>query len=153
MEAITLAHHAPCIASCGNEFVVAELKDRAALAAAAPRTDAFALHLASEVTTKVLLYVRATDGAADIYCRMFAPLNGIMEDPATGSANVALAGLVASLRPEADLALALRIMQGVEMGRPSLMEATARKSRGAVVETTIAGRCVAVMEGVIELAG
>jgi len=153
LEAITLVRHAPCIASCGTAFVIAELTDRAALAAAVPRTDAFSQHLLGEATSHVLLYVRSTDGAADIYCRMFAPLNGIIEDPATGSANVALAGLIASLRPETELSLSLKILQGIEMGRPSLLEATARKINGRVIETTIAGRCVAVMEGVIDLAG
>jgi len=34
---------------------------------------------------------------------MFAPLYGIPEDPATGSGNVALAGLLASLRREPDV--------------------------------------------------
>ena len=48
-------------------------------------------------------------------------LYGVPEDPATGSANCALAGLLASLRSERDLMLQLRIAQGIEMGRPSLL--------------------------------
>jgi predicted PhzF superfamily epimerase YddE/YHI9 len=40
-----------------------------------------------------------------------------VEDPATGSANLALGGLLTSLRPEPDLVLQLRIAQGAEMGR------------------------------------
>jgi trans-2,3-dihydro-3-hydroxyanthranilate isomerase len=82
---------------------------------------------------------------------MFAPLHGVPEDPATGSANVALAGLLASLRPEPDLSLELRIAQGIEMGRPSLLEASAEKCNGRVTETRIGGRCVAVMTGTIEI--
>jgi len=82
---------------------------------------------------------------------MFAPLHGVNEDPATGSANVALAGLLASLAPEPDLSLSLRIAQGVEMGRPSLMHASAEKRDGAVVETRIGGSCVPVMAGTIEI--
>jgi trans-2,3-dihydro-3-hydroxyanthranilate isomerase len=82
---------------------------------------------------------------------MFAPLHGVPEDPATGSANVALAGLLASLRPELDLSLHLRISQGIEMGRPSLLRASAEKRGGRVVETRIGGRCVAVMAGMIEI--
>ena len=65
----------------------------------------------------------------DIRARMFAPHHGIPEDPATGSANVALIGLLAKLRPEPDLQLSKTIAQGVEMGRPSLLEAGGRKER------------------------
>ena len=93
----------------------------------------------------------ADEGEAEIRARCFAPLHGIAEDPATGSANIALAGLLASLRPEADLALSLRIAQGVEMGRPSLLEAAAEKRDGGVVATRIGGRCVKVMAGTIEV--
>jgi trans-2,3-dihydro-3-hydroxyanthranilate isomerase len=82
---------------------------------------------------------------------MFAPLHGMLEDPATGSANVALIGLLASLRPELDLLLRLRIAQGVEMGRPSLIDAAAEKRGGRIEETRIAGRCVPVMRGSIEI--
>jgi trans-2,3-dihydro-3-hydroxyanthranilate isomerase len=153
LDAINLRHHPPCIASCGAAFIFAELKDRTALAAAAPRTDEFTRHFSQGPSSSLFLYVRADGRDADIYCRMFAPLHGIVEDPATGSANVALAALLASLRPEADLSASLKIIQGVEMGRPSLIEATARKQGGTVVQTTIAGRCVTVMEGVIDLAG
>jgi trans-2,3-dihydro-3-hydroxyanthranilate isomerase len=78
-------------------------------------------------------------------------LHGVLEDPATGSANVALVGLLASLRPEPDLALRLRMAQGVEMGRPSLIEAAAEKRGGLVEETRISGRCVSIMVGMIEI--
>ena len=151
-DAIALAAHAPCIASCGAAFIVAELGDRAALAAATPHTDEFARHFAKAASSNLLLYVRGDGSEADLYCRMFAPLQGIAEDPATGSAAVALAGLRASLRPEPALTLSLRILQGIEMGRPSLLDAAARKIDGQVVETTVAGRCVAVMSGTIDLA-
>jgi trans-2,3-dihydro-3-hydroxyanthranilate isomerase len=82
---------------------------------------------------------------------MFAPLHGVSEDPATGSANVALAGLLASLRPEPDLSLRIRVAQGFEMGRPSLLDASAEKRGGEVTETRIGGSCVAVMAGTITI--
>jgi trans-2,3-dihydro-3-hydroxyanthranilate isomerase len=75
----------------------------------------------------------------------------VLEDPATGSANVALVGLLASLQPEPDLSLRLRIAQGVEMGRPSLIEAAAEKRGGRVEQTRISGRCVPVMAGSLEI--
>ncbi len=73
---------------------------------------------------------------------MFAPHHGIPEDPATGSANVALIGLLAKLAPEADLSLSKTILQGFEMGRPSLLYAEATKQNSVVTDTFIGGRCV-----------
>jgi trans-2,3-dihydro-3-hydroxyanthranilate isomerase len=64
---------------------------------------------------------------------------------------VALVGLLASLRAERDLTLQLRIAQGIDMGRPSLLEASAEKRDGRVTGMWIGGRCVPVMQGVLEL--
>jgi trans-2,3-dihydro-3-hydroxyanthranilate isomerase len=152
VEDIETRHHQPCIASCGAPFILAELKERRALTAAQPRADVFARHLARERVTGIHLYVQTAGEGADIQCRMFAPLHGIPEDPATGSANVALIGLLAALRPEPDLQLAKKIAQGVDMGRPSLLEARADKTAGAVTATYIGGTCVPVMRGVLDLA-
>jgi trans-2,3-dihydro-3-hydroxyanthranilate isomerase len=148
---IATAIHAPCIASCGIPLVFAELKTRAALAAARPRTDAFLPNLGPERVTGVLIYCRDGHDGIDLQARMFAPLYGIPEDPATGAANIALAGLLASLRPEADLTLGLRIAQGVDMGRPSLLEATAEKQGGRLTRLWVGGNCVTMMRGTIEL--
>jgi trans-2,3-dihydro-3-hydroxyanthranilate isomerase len=146
---IETANHSPCIASCGISFAFAELKTRAALSTAHPRTEVFTKHLAAERVTGVLLYVKDQRGGFDLQVRMFAPLYGIPEDPATGSGNVALAGLLASLRPEADLKLHLRIGQGIDMGRPSLLEAGAEKRSGKITALSIGGRCVPMMRGVL----
>jgi trans-2,3-dihydro-3-hydroxyanthranilate isomerase len=148
---IETANHPPCLASCGVGFVFAEVKTRAALAKAQPRPEIFAAHVKADTATGILLYVREAGGGADIQARMFAPLYGVPEDPATGSANVALVGLLASLRPDRDLTLKLRIAQGVDMGRPSLLEAAAEKRNGEVTLMSIGGRCVPMMHGVLDL--
>jgi trans-2,3-dihydro-3-hydroxyanthranilate isomerase len=143
--------HAPCLASCGLPLVFAELKTRAALATARPRADIFAESLPMDRATGILLYVKDQSGGFDLQVRMFAPLYGVPEDPATGSANVALVGLLASLRPERDVSLHLRIAQGVDMGRPSLLEAAAEKRDGKLAGLSIGGRCVTMMRGTLEL--
>jgi trans-2,3-dihydro-3-hydroxyanthranilate isomerase len=148
---IETAHHRPCIASCGMRFVFAELKDLRALAAAQPRTDAFARDLPMGRVTGVHLYVWDNSDGADIRSRMFAPLYGVPEDPTTGSANVALIGLLAHLHPEADLRLKKTIRQGIEMGRPSRLMASADKSAGRVTATQIGGTYVPMMRSVLEL--
>jgi trans-2,3-dihydro-3-hydroxyanthranilate isomerase len=145
-------NHRPCIASCGMPLVMVELKDLRALAAAQPRADVFAQHLPMKRATGIHLYVPVDRDGFDIQSRMFAPLAGVPEDPATGSANLALIGLLALLRPEQDLRLQKTIAQGIEMGRPSRLEALAEKSDGKVVRTHIGGTCVPMMQGVIDLA-
>jgi trans-2,3-dihydro-3-hydroxyanthranilate isomerase len=140
--------HQPCIASCGLPLIFAAVTSRAALATARPRSEIFAQH---ELATGIHLYVEAASPVADIEARMFAPRFGVIEDPATGSANVALIALLATLRAEPDLRLERRISQGVDMGRPSLLIASAEKRAGKVIEAHIGGSCVPVMSGVIAL--
>jgi trans-2,3-dihydro-3-hydroxyanthranilate isomerase len=152
---IETRHHLPCIASCGAPFILAELKSRKMLAAAQPRADIFG-RFNREQITGIHLYTpsvkNSADDKADIHARMFAPAHGIPEDPATGSANVALIGLLAQLRPEPDLRLANTIAQGFDMGRPSILDAVAVKTGDRVTATHIGGRCVAMMRGTIDVA-
>jgi len=96
----------------------------------------------------VHLYVTTYDGF-DIRARMFSPLDGIPEDPATGSANCALAGLLSHLDEADDSTFRWRIAQGVEMGRPSVLEARAEKRDGEVVNVWIGGESALGSEGMI----
>jgi trans-2,3-dihydro-3-hydroxyanthranilate isomerase len=148
---IETANHRPCIASCGVPFILAELKSRAILAAATARSDIFLAEVSKQPATSIFIYAHAEEADIDIRARMFAPHHGIAEDPATGSANVALIGLLAKLRPEANLRLSKTIAQGVEMNRPSLLQAEAEKKDGIVTATFIGGRCTPVMSGSIDV--
>jgi trans-2,3-dihydro-3-hydroxyanthranilate isomerase len=152
VDDIESKNHPPCIASCGVGFILAEVKTRTGLASAMPHIDVFRRDIVNRGTTGILIYTQVDDHDINIRARMFAPLKGIPEDPATGSANVALIGLLAKLRSEPDLQLSKTIAQGVEMGRPSLLEARAEKRGGVVTATYIGGRCVPVMSGSIDLA-
>jgi trans-2,3-dihydro-3-hydroxyanthranilate isomerase len=149
---VLTTHHRPCIASCGAPFIIAELRSRDALARASGRTEVFVQETSKYPATSILIYTQVDEGDIDVRARMFAPHRGIPEDPATGSANVALIGLLAKLRPEQNLHLSKSIAQGVEMGRPSLLMAEADKKDGTVTATYIGGRCVPVMAGTIDLA-
>lgn len=150
-EDIDTRVHEPCIASCGLPLIFAAVTSRAALASAQPRSDVFAQHIPVSLAVGIHLYVEAASPMADVETRMFAPLYGVVEDPATGSANVTLAALLAALAAGQDVWLERRISQGVHMGRPSLMVASAEKQAGEVVVAHIGGNCVPVMSGVITL--
>jgi trans-2,3-dihydro-3-hydroxyanthranilate isomerase len=151
-DAVVTSTHPPRVASAGLPFLVAELRDRTALAEGRVRHEEHAVLMRSCGGEGLLLYTRDTGvPGVDLRARMYAPLHGVAEDPATGSANVALAGLLAACAPEADGDFAWRIAQGVEMGRPSLLEASAIKRGGEVATVRIGGRSVLVCEGWIEV--
>jgi trans-2,3-dihydro-3-hydroxyanthranilate isomerase len=148
---IETRRHAPCVASCGAPFVIAEVRDRAALRRAQQRMDVFLAHLPRDEATGIHLYVKDDKEGADFQTRMFAPLHGVFEDSATGSANVALVGLLAQFRPEMSLRLEAAIGRGVDLGRPSRIRAVAEKTNGVVTRTFIGGDCKPVKSGWIDL--
>jgi trans-2,3-dihydro-3-hydroxyanthranilate isomerase len=145
---LLLDAHEPVEASMGNAFVVVEVGEDA-LARATPNTDAFRrAHAARPDLSRlaVLAYTRDGDG---VRCRMFSPLTGTPEDPATGSANLALAGLLLELSGE-DRG-AFTSVQGVELGRPSRLELEAWRANNGI-RASVAGSCVPVLRGEAELA-
>jgi trans-2,3-dihydro-3-hydroxyanthranilate isomerase len=152
-EDFVTAAHAPRVASVGLPFIMAELKDRDALARARINMAGFDILVAQKVVPDVHLYVRnrkKDSEGFDIRARMFAPLDGVPEDPATGSANCALAAMLATLDCAGAGTFRYRIAQGVELGRPSVLDARIEKRNGAVASAHIGGDCVLVSEGWIE---
>lgn len=142
---------APRSASCGLPFLFVAVRDRAALARARVIHAEWQRWLAESWAPQLYLYTDDTGEArVDLRARMFAPAHGF-EDPATGSAVAALAGILAGREPDLDASLRWTIAQGVEMGRPSLLELRCEKRAGEVVETRVAGAAVMVSEGRMEI--
>jgi len=152
---IATTSHTPLIASVGTPFVIAEVASVAALSRASPDIAAFraAAEAFGEISTRFSLYLYAQlDGdTTRLRARMFAPLGGVLEDPATGSAAAALAALLTSMAPTENADLHYEIDQGVEMGRPSQIIAGAEKTAEGPVLATVAGSCVNVMRGMVEV--
>lgn len=151
-EDIVTRTHQPRVASVGLPFLFVELRDRSALQRARADVAKFERILSEDVRPSIYMYTRGDDGF-DLRARMFAPLSGVPEDPATGSASCAIAGLLAHCDkdPKPTGAFTFRIAQGVEMGRPSTLLARADKKDGAVHATGVGGACVMVSEGSIEV--
>lgn len=145
---ILTGSHPPCVASVGMPFVIAEIEP-GALGRAVPNVSEFRQALADRPGLSgrlaVHLYTRASQ---PIRARMFSPVAGTFEDPATGSANAALAALLLSI--DGGDSAHFEVVQGVEMGRPSLMHTTARRD-GASVRSAVGGSCVAVLRGEVAL--
>ncbi len=151
---VVLDRHAPVVASVGNAFVIAEVTP-AALGRAAPDLAAFRAALAAFPALgprRLPLYLHASDGAAGgvtrLRARMFSPLSGTLEDAATGSAATPLAALLLSLQKRDEARF--DIVQGVEMGRPSLLVCSARRAPDGI-RATVGGTCVPVLRGELEL--
>ena len=138
--------HPPIVASVGLPFVMVELRDRSILQKANINPNGFQRVAEQGVMPDIHLYVQSND-EFDIRTRMFAPHDGVPEDPATGSANCALAGLLSHFHESASGKFDWRIAQGVEIGRPSLLQARAEKKADKVLSTWIGGGCVMVSEG------
>ncbi len=134
-----------------------ELTSRDALRRARPDASAFARTFPCDGSDAVYLYTRdipPEETTSDLQARMFHPgSSGLSEDPATGSATVAVAALLADLSGERDGELKLRIGQGVDMGRPSLLLTRVCKANGVIASAHVGGACVPMMEGSFRLDG
>jgi trans-2,3-dihydro-3-hydroxyanthranilate isomerase len=153
-EDIVTKAHQPQVVSVGLPFVMTEVRDLAALERVRPNTKGFEgirdVLQNETARASVYLYTRTTGDVA-LRARMLAPLSGVPEDPATGSASCAVVGLLAHLERQASGEFTFHIAQGVEMGRPSSIYARAEKANGVVQKTHVGGSCVLVSEGSIQL--
>jgi trans-2,3-dihydro-3-hydroxyanthranilate isomerase len=133
--------------SAGNEFTFVPVRGRDAVARSQP--DLTRWEAAFGTGTGAFVFCRDTVAAENAFhARMFAPRLGIREDPATGSAVAALAGMIAGRLSDGDHELGVE--QGYEMGRPSLMRLTVAVRGGALVAGSLGGHAVIVSEGTIE---
>jgi trans-2,3-dihydro-3-hydroxyanthranilate isomerase len=85
------------------------------------------------------------------HARMFAAGWGVYEDPATGSAVAAFAGVMMAFEKPGDGEHLITIEQGVEMGRPSFISLGLEVEDGALRAATVGGSAVIVCEGTIDL--
>lgn len=141
----------PREASCGAAFLLVPLRQPELLAGISFDVARANALLQGAWSHGIYLYARGYDGT--LRTRMFAPGAGVPEDPATGSAAAALAGVLAldaASRGETG-GLRWTIYQGVEMGRPSVLEASATVVAGVVTAVRVGGHAVRVSEGRIRI--
>ncbi len=144
LSAIVASRHPPTLASVGNTYVIAEVSAEG-LDQALPDISAFRRirdsHPGLQGRYSLYLYARSEPA---ISARMFAPIVGTWEDPATGSAATPLAALLLSLSGrDRD---SFEIHQGVKMGRPSRLDAVAWRTAGGI-RASVGGSCVPVLSG------
>ena len=104
-----------------------------------------------DIKPSMHLYVRVNDDF-DIRARMFAPLSGVPEDPATGARQLCARRTAGSLQERAERAVSPGASpRGESMARPSTLLARAEKADGTVQATWVGGSCVMVSEGLIQV--
>jgi trans-2,3-dihydro-3-hydroxyanthranilate isomerase len=101
------------------------------------------------------IFVFSLESARDdatVYSRMFAPVFGIAEDPATGGASGPLGGyLVQHQAVSADRAAHMVSLQGVAMGRPSRIHISIGVQDGRIESVRVGGQAVLVAEGAMQV--
>ena len=133
--------------STGLPFIIVPLKKQRSLQRAKiDREKLFELIKNTEAQA-ILVFCPETYHAKNQLCvRVFVEGLGIPEDPATGSANGCLAGYLAQYDYFGDSPVDVRVEQGYEMGRPSLLLLKAQKT-GAKIEVSVGGHVVMVAKG------
>jgi trans-2,3-dihydro-3-hydroxyanthranilate isomerase len=128
------------IGSSGNRFMFVAVRTLDAVKRATPRGLAEAAYI---FTTQTV------EPGSTVHGRMYAPWQGIAEDPATGSANGPLGAYL--VRHGVSDGARIVSEQGYEMGRPSVLEIEVDKAAGEVTGIRVGGKSVMVMEGSIDL--
>lgn len=146
---IITSNDPPVVAGVGLDFVIAEVQNEEILNNARCNISAFSEadknFSYGEDFFSLMIYYRGNQ--QNIFARVFAPLSGIVEDAATGSACGALGALLASQSNDRNNKYNYKIHQGEMIGRPSLINVSILKEKGQIKRTYISGECVLVSKG------
>ena len=144
--------HRPGVFKGGPGFLYVPLNSRDALARARVIEPHWSNLFADLGTRMAYMYTRGGDGADTNYrARAYAPLDGIPEDPATGSATAILAAQLLAAEKLADGTHRFKLEQGYEMGRPSDLWLEADVADAKLVAVRVAGQAVQIMSGVLDI--
>lgn len=131
----------------GVDFVLAPLRSLAALRGARLDLEAFAPLAREGFPAKLYFFCRETlEPGNDYHARMLFAAPGVREDPATGSATACLGAYLLAHRAPPGGGLSLRIEQGHEMARPSLLRLRASREDGRS-RVAVGGRVVETARG------
>ncbi len=143
--------------SCGVPFLFAALATRAAVDATELASTLYRDRLRAAGLGDLPLFIFTLDrtgsaGDESVYSRMLAPGFGIVEDPATGSANGPLGCYLSAhdLLPASTL-LHFVSVQGVKMKRPSRLHVSIARDGGTISRVRVGGRSVLVGQGELRL--
>jgi trans-2,3-dihydro-3-hydroxyanthranilate isomerase len=133
--------------STGLPFIIVPLKTRDAIKRAKVDQDKFFVLVENSQAKAVLIFCSQTENPNnDLKARVFVDYYGIPEDPATGSANGCLAGYLVKYRYFGKEKIDVKVEQGYEIGRPSLLLLKAEKTEKGI-NIRVGGKAVMVAQG------
>jgi len=137
------------VVSTGLPAVLVPLKTLGAAEGARVRMDLLQdLVKTQDVGKAVMVFCPETLSRENhLHVRVFAPLVGVPEDPATGSANSCLAGYLVRHGYFGEGPVDLMVEQGYEMGRPSKVHLRARQKTTGPIEVQVGGKVQLVAKG------
>lgn len=148
---IGFENHAATQFSSGVPFTFVPVRDLDAIGRATPQIQHWREAFGDHDHPNAFVYCRQTiHNDAAFHARMFAPTMGIPEDPATGGAAAAFAGVVFRFDAPHDGIHSGIIEQGYEMGRASNIFQELEVEAGKLTKVRIGGHAVVVMEGELE---
>lgn len=149
---IGFENHRPTRFTAGNAFLFVPVSTLEAMAKARVSAPHWSAIFAKEEGIGAFLYTRqVVHTTSAFHARMFAPDHGVAEDPATGSAVAAFAGVVHRFDQPTDGTHRRTIEQGYEMGRPSEIVLSLVMEGGRLATVRIGGHAVRVSEGTLEI--
>ncbi|GMA52540.1 phenazine biosynthesis protein [Alicyclobacillus contaminans] len=136
--------------STGLPVIVTPLKNLRAVKAARIDRERYFTLIEQTAAKAILVFSPETyEAENDLNVRDFADYFGVPEDPATGSSNGCLAGYLVHHRYFGTQSIQVRIEQGYEIPRPSLLHARAEQTESGI-RVKVGGRVVPVARGVWE---
>jgi trans-2,3-dihydro-3-hydroxyanthranilate isomerase len=150
---IGFENHVPSAFEAGVPFAFVPVADLDAIRRARLDVAAWKRACDDRPALPVYLYCRETIlHDSTFHARMFDVGFGIVEDPATGSAAAAFAGVITRFDLPTKGSHPHRIEQGFEMERPSLIDLTLEITSRELTAVRIGGSAVRVAEGTIDVA-
>jgi trans-2,3-dihydro-3-hydroxyanthranilate isomerase len=133
--------------STGIPFIIVPLKTHESLKRIRINRDKYFELVENTQSKEILVFCPETYAPEnDLSVRVFAEYLGIPEDPATGSANGCLAGYLVEHSYFGEKPVDVRVEQGYEIGRPSLLLLKAHKQEDSI-EVSVGGKVVMVAKG------
>jgi trans-2,3-dihydro-3-hydroxyanthranilate isomerase len=137
--------------SAGIAFTFIPVRNLDALRRCQPKLDHWEAAFTRHGRSSAYVFCRETvEAGSGFHARMFAPRLGVHEDPATGSAAAAFAGVLLRFAPPADGSHDVVIEQGYEIGRPSLITLSVTVRNRQLAGAAISGEAIAVTDGTVD---
>ena len=133
--------------STGIPFIIVPLKTHESLKRIRVNREKYFELVENTESKEILVFCPETYASEnDLSVRVFAEYLGIPEDPATGSANGCLAGYLVEHSYFGEKPVDVRVEQGYEIGRPSLLLLKAQRNEDTI-EVLVGGKVVMVAKG------